>query len=165
MSFLSICQTNMSINFNNHYRFFHLQVIRYNLFTKKHSVHVRDNDNLCTFCNNEPEELLHLLFQCHHVQSLITSMKNNITQLYDFDNSYLMDPQKFLLGKGIKKADNKTFLLTINIARFVWISKHDSRPLTLDNFKFFFNSFLRIQKLAGVLREVRDVDIDSIWST
>ena len=153
----------MSLNYNNHYRFFYLQIIRYNLFTKKYSAHYRDPNNLCTFCNNEPEDLIHLLFYCPQVQNLITTVKNNVSQLYDFQRDYMNNPQKFLLGIGLRSCDDKTFVLNINIARFTWIAKHDGRALTLQNFKSFFNAFVKIQKIAGVLKAVRDVDINSIW--
>ena len=73
------------------------------------------------------------------------------------------NPQKFLLGIGLKSCDDKTFVLNINIARFIWIAKHDGRALSLQNFKHFFNSFIKIQKFAGVLKAVRDVDLETLW--
>ena len=65
---------------------------------------------------------------------------------------------------GIKNSDNKTFLLNINIARFVWVAKHDGRTLPLNNFKNFLNFFIKIQKYAGVLQQVRDVDPNALWT-
>ena len=77
-----VYQLNMSLNFNNHYRFFHLQISKYNLFTKKHSVHFRDQDNLCTFCNLHPEEMVHLLYHCTKVQTLMNEIKTKTASKY-----------------------------------------------------------------------------------
>ena len=124
---------------------------------------MKDINNLCTSCWQEPEKLVHLLFYCNQVQTLITTIRNNISPLYIYDSTSLNNPQRFLLGIDYTKCDNKTFLLNINIARFVWVAKHDGRALTLNNFKFFFNSFIRIQKFAGVLRALADVDTEAMW--
>ena len=93
----------------------------------------------------------------------MNEIKTNISPLYDYDNTYMNSPEKFLLGVGIENSDNRTFILNINIARFVWVAKHDGRSLTLTNFKNFFNFFVRIQKTAGVLRQVRDLDPNALW--
>ena len=159
-----IYQFNMTIKFNNNYRFFHLQIAKYNLFTKKHAAHFRENNNLCCLCNNEPEEMSHLLFNCNIVQDLIREIRNCLTVMYPYDPVYLNNPEKFLLGIGFKHADNLTFLLTINIARYVWISKHKNNIPSLAGFKNFFNYFIKTQKYVGILDSLQNINIEQIWN-
>ena len=55
---------NMTITYENSYRFFHYQVLRCNLNTKSRSVNFRDVNDRCTFCFNERETNIHLLYEC-----------------------------------------------------------------------------------------------------
>ena len=155
---------NHSIKFENNYKFFHYQMIRYNLFTKRYSVNFRDPDDICTFCGLEPEKMIHLMFQCPNVQAFISNVRNSINRLfYDFDNEYLNNPLKLLLGQGEKNADTKNFILGINIARFTWISKCKNEAPNIDGFKRFFSAFVRKQKYVGKLSSLDNVNHNNIW--
>ena len=108
--------------------------------------------------------MAHLLFNCIHVQNLIRDIRNNLTPHYDYNPVYLNNAVKFLIGLGLKKADNLTFLLTINIARYVWIIKHKDRNLSLAGFKNYFNYFIKSQKFTGLLTSLTNINIELLWN-
>ena len=98
------------------------------------------------------------------MQNFISDIKNNLNSIhYDYDQNYLNDPIKLLLGFGIDNPDCRNFILGINIARFTWISKNNQNIPTLNGFKSFFKNFISKQKFIGKLDSIRNLDADILW--
>ena len=139
-------------------------MIRYNLETKRYSINYRDQNDLCTFCGNNPENMIHLMFNCTHVQNLITEVRNSINRvIFDFSPEYLNDPFKMLLGHNIDTPDCRNFILGINIARYTWISKQKENIPTLNGFKNFFKFFIVKQKFVGKIECLNAINPNDIW--
>ena len=164
INWIKLYSINGQIKFCNKYKFFHYQLVRYNLLTKRHTVNYRDVDDLCSFCQNEPEKMVHLMFQCTIVQNLINEIRNSINRLvYQFSPDYLNDPFKLLLGHGIDTPDCRNFVLGINIARYVWVAKHKDIIPNLNGFKNFFKFFITKQKFVGKLTCINALNPNDMW--
>ena len=144
IDFYRLYKFNMKITFDNRLRFFHLQLIRLGLTTKRQTRHFVDNhlDNLCTFCSSEPETIIHLLFECNVSQTFIGEVKNNISVFYNYDESFLLNPLAFLTGALLRSPNDRTFILILNMSRFLYISKCKEELPSFAGFKNFFNHFL-----------------------
>ena len=104
------------------------------------------------------------MFNCTIVQNLITEIRNAINILvYQYSPEYLNDPFKLLLGHGIDTPDCRNFVLGINIARYVWITKHKDTSPNLNGFKNFFKFFINKQKFVGKLSCISALNPNDMW--
>ena len=57
-----------------------------------------------------------------------------------------------------------TFVYTIMIARFIWITKLKENIPTFAGFKNYFKFFFMNQKHAGILSCIGTINIDEFWT-
>ena len=159
-----IYHLNSTIKFDNHLKFFNLLVIKDNLETNTRQVHYRVDSNLCTFCNQEPESTIHLLWNCPLVRTLRREISRNIADNYYFLNNNIPNlPRYRILFHGIRDSDSLKFVFYLNLNRYIWLTKHHGGILNFEAFKNFIGSFIKIQKNAEILTCIEDMEPEDLW--
>ena len=138
-------------------------ILRDNLHTNIHRAHYTGISNLCTFCNIFRETVAHLLWDCHVVRAFRTDVNNALTNNFFFLKLIPNTGKDRILGNRFSNADNFGFIFYTYVSRFVWITKLRQTDLDLNNFKNYINNALKIQKSAGILTCLENLDIDNLW--
>lgn len=110
---------------------------------------IKDNPN-CSFCNREPEKLLHCFWSCPIVASFWHSLIAKLTLLHITPEHYTLD---ILVALGLKPDSSKNcqqinflYLLARN---YIWISKRNETAPKVVVFLQYLKSFYEIETNAG----------------
>ena len=127
------------------YKFLHRRISTNDFLTK---IGVKDNPN-CSFCNNEPEKLLHLFWSCPKVAFFWHSLSLKLTLLHITLEHYTLD---IFVALGLKPDSSKNcqqinflFLLARN---YIWISKRRETSPKIAGFLQYLKSFYHIETTA-----------------
>ena len=101
---------------------------------------------LCTFCKNDRETILHLFSDCIHVQSFWTTIRHFL----EIKCSITLDPEPFLNILGIQDLQNNlfyelNFLLLIS-RYFIYMCKLRETTPTVDAFFTFIRYYRKIEE-------------------
>ena len=128
------------------YKFLHRRISTNDFLTK---IGVKDNPN-CSFCNNEPEKLLHLFWSCPKVAFFWHSLSLKLTLLHITPEHYTLD---IFVALGLKPDSSKNcqqinflFLLARN---YILISKRRETSPKIAGFLQYLKSFYHIETTAG----------------
>ena len=124
---------------------------------------VKDNPN-CSFCNNEPEKLLHLFWSCPKVAFFWHSLSLKLTLLHITPEHYTLD---IFVALGLKPDSSKNcqqinflFLLARN---YIWISKRRETSPKIAGFLQYLKSFYHIETTAGPILPKKWENVSSLF--
>ena len=142
------------------YKFLHRRISTNDFLTK---IGVKDNPN-CSFCNNEPEKLLHLFWPCPKVAFFWHSLSLKLTLLHITPEHYTLD---IFVVLGLKPDSSKNcqqinflFLLARN---YIWISKRRETSPKIAGFLQYLKSFYHIETTAGPILPKKWENVSSLF--
>ena len=142
------------------YKFLHRRISTNDFLTK---IGVKDNPN-CSFCNNEPEKLLHLFWSCPKVAFFWHSLSLKLTLLHITPEHSTLD---IFVALGLKPDSSKNcqqinflFLLARN---YVWISKRRETSPKIAGFLQYLKSFYYIETTAGPILPKKWENVSSLF--
>ena len=142
------------------YKFLHRRISTNDFLTK---IGVKDNPN-CSFCNNEPEKLLHLFWSCPKVAFFWHSLSLKLTLLHITPEHYTLD---IFVALGLKPDSSKNcqqinflFLLARN---YIWISKRRETSPKIAGFLQYLKSFYHIETTAGPILPKKWENVSSLF--
>ena len=100
------------------------------------------NDNRCSFCQHVDETIVHLLWECIHVQTFMAEFKTMCRQITN--NELEFSKADFIFGSQyIKPCINVTFIIATS---YIFSCKtSESRP-SIKAFRFFLKNWLSAKK-------------------
>ena len=108
----------------------------------------------CSFCNREPEKLLHLFWSCPKVASFWHSLTAKLTLLHITPEHYTLD---ILVALGLKPDSSinsqQINLLYLLARNYIWISKRNETAPKLLVFLQYLKSFYEIETNAGTTHQ------------
>ena len=96
---------NKSIKFDNSIRFFHFLLLREGLHTNVHRSYYAGVSDMCTFCNNEREYSIHMLWDCNVITNFRNQVNNSISNTFRFLRLVPFTPKDRILGYRFKDAE------------------------------------------------------------
>ena len=142
------------------YKFLHRRISTNDFLTK---IAVKDNPN-CSFCNNEPEKLLHLFWSCPKVAFFWHCLSLNLTLLHITPEHYTLD---IFVALGLKPDSSKNcqqinflFLLARN---YIWISKRRETSPKIAGFLQYLKSFYHIETTTGPILPKKWENVSSLF--
>ena len=123
------------------YRLIH-RIISTNTFLSL--IGVRDN-NTCSFCNNFPETLIHLFWDCQIIKDFWRNLEEWLkSECVHICNIQLTKNDIFLQIQEKQRTDNILNLIVLLAKVYIYKAKFNNIPLTIQNFKksllFYYNA-------------------------
>ena len=132
------------IDFDNRVKWFQYQLTRGALKTN-HIVSKweRDVDELCTFCNREREDNLHLMWNCEITQDFLRNM-NDMLETFWPDWVPIHCKKTFIFGNRNKCPSSSGNFITYYIKHFIWLCRCKKNLPTTMGFKNYIRNEIRI---------------------
>ena len=119
---------------------------------------------MCYFCNQHRETLLHLFVECPIVNNFYNELLSKLDKVhYKINEQRFLDAKSLILGHDYNNADNKEFILAINLTRYVWITKWFEKTLSVKAFQFRFSNFIKLHKKLEDIMCFNDVRLERLW--
>ena len=125
-----------NIFFDNRIKLFYYLIVRGTLRTNRIASHHINNLNPnCSYCNDRPETILHLFWDCPLTRPFIDGVIRVLETIYP---NHFIDPNRnqFIFGLNNENIYDKNNLLYLYVKFYIWRQKFNSK--TLNN-----NAFLR----------------------
>ena len=74
-----------------------------------------------------------------------------------------LDPKHLILGHNCTTSDNKQFILSLNLTRYIWITKWFQKSLNVKAFQYRFTSFIKLHKRLEDIMCFSDINIERLW--
>ena len=115
-----------------------------------------NNDNKCTFCNDEVETILHLFWECKFSQKLIKDVFSNI-----FNSPLTVDKNEFIFGNFLEKDETKNVLMLFT-KKYIYSCKMHKSNLVYNAAKLYIAHQYKIHR--EVLKSVNGSNsLDENW--
>ena len=114
-------------SFKAHVKPAKLRLFQYRLYTRTLTTSVRRNkwdhivSPLCTFCNSQPETLLHLFTECVVISRLWTCVHRMCNYFLEIDVNF--DPELIMLNSYKGKSSQLINFLIVVVKQFIYASK------------------------------------------
>ena len=133
------------IFYSNKIKWLQYQIVRNSLKTNVIISKFTQTGPNCTFCQNAPETISHLFWECSKIKTFIESIRLHlITSGLDIAFS----KNSFLFGRPPGILNNIYNLISDFLKLFIWNNRCKNSTCTSDNFIRWFNFELDILKLA-----------------
>ena len=141
------CYKNIQdIFFDNKIKLFYYYIVRGTLRTNRTIHHHVDNiSNLCTFCDQNVETIMHLFWECQVVRTFYEVIKEKMDEDYPiFRGTFTL--KTFLFGIREEKMYSTQNFYALHLKRYVWIAR--CKKVLPEYYSFFnwFKSELRLKK-------------------
>lgn len=150
------------INFDNKIMLLQYQILKGTLKTNKIlSKFIPNISDLCSFCNNFQESILHIFWDCALVKNFLDQIFQKVGLIWKQSLSFF-NRSEFLFGKREFNICTPRSVLILYIKRFIWIQKCISVNLDVVKFFTWFKKEMEIQVKAENLafldnRYLRDI--------
>ena len=95
-------------------------------------------NSACTFCQAHEESIIHLLWECEHIQTLLDDIQSWLTP---FSINLEINQQNFLLGTG--KITKENLVMLLNIKYFIYVRKYRKEIPRIIALKITSNKFIQ----------------------
>ena len=96
---------------------------------------------LCSFCNQENESIMHLLYECRHIKEMLEKLIEWLNT--NTNNNILLNKADYILGSHDQYALNMIYLFT---KAYVYEFKLKSEISNFDSLKFKILSEIKVLK-------------------
>ena len=144
-SYRSICS---NIKFHNNLKWLQYRILHRSLPTNRILCKfVPNKQNICDFCNREPETISHLFVTCQVTKQFLEHFTNFLNGL---NQGFRITKKKILFGDPVSESMSFQNLLLLYIKGFIWNCKYKRTHPNLRGFKRYVEPSLNTLKLVHV---------------
>ena len=133
------------IFYSNKIKWLQYQIVRNSLKTNVIISKFTQNTPNCTFCQNAPETISHLFWDCTRINTFIENIRAHLVMT---GLDIVFSRNSFIFGKPPGNLNDKFNLIANFLKLFIWNNRCKNTMCTSDNFIRWFNFELDILKLA-----------------